>query len=266
MAARYFSPADVLSVAIARDTRLLVHLYDGYWAKLLNRHFEYEPEISTMLRKLLTPQTYFIDGGANIGYWSMLMRHRAKRVIAIEASPDTFERLRENAAHNSADVDLIAAALWSEDGMPLAMARHHFEHAGATVCSRVDRADAGGWTTVEVPSITLATVLERYCPDESAPVIVKLDVEGAEIAAVEGSKDVLRRRRAVLLFEDHGSDPDCKVTRHLLNLGMVVTDAEGGRALSVDEVAAQKKQEWRGYNFVALWPEQSRELRLLGMG
>lgn len=265
MAARFFSADDQVSVAVAEDTRLLIPLYDGYWAKLLNRHYRYEPEITTMLSRLLTPASYFIDCGANIGYWSMVSRNRARRVVAVEASPDTYARLQANVELNSADIDLVSAALWSEDGQLLTMTRHHLQHAGSTVSNGRGRAGAGGWDTIEVPSLTLGTILDRYCPDQTAPVVVKLDVEGAEIPAVEGSKDTLRRRGAVLIYEDHGDDPECKVTRHLLGLGMVVTDAISGQALTVDEIAAQKTQSWRGYNFVAVWPEQRKTLERLGI-
>ena len=264
-AARFFSAGDQVSVSVAEDTRLLIPLYDGYWAKLLNRHYRYEPEITTMLARLLTPESYFVDCGANIGYWSMVSRNRCRRVVAVEASPDTYDRLLANVALNDADIDLVSAALWSEDGKPLTMTRHHLQHAGSTVSNGQGRAGAGGWDTVEVSSLTLESILDRYCPDHAAPVVVKLDVEGAEVPAVEGSKDALRRRGAVLIYEDHGNDPECKVTRHLLGLGMVVTDAVSGRAFTVDDVAAQKTQSWRGYNFVAVWPEQRETLQRLGV-
>jgi hypothetical protein len=86
-------------------------------------------------------------------------------------------------------------------------------------------------------------------------VVVKLDVEGAEIPAVEGARKTLSERDVVFLFEDHGQDPTCKVSRHLMDMGMVVMSPGRRRPLEIREIAALKIDPTRGFNFAACRPD-----------
>ena len=53
--------------------KIQVSLNDGYWTRLLVTGCVYEPEIGFMLNLLLTKSdAYFLDCGANIGYWSVI--------------------------------------------------------------------------------------------------------------------------------------------------------------------------------------------------
>lgn len=252
---RFFSHDDAVTVQISDDTRLIVQLDDGYWTSLLNRNYTYEAEIAALLHRMLTPDTYFLDCGANIGYWTMLCRNRARAVAAVEASPTTYRHLEANAKLNNADVSLIHAALWHTDGETLTILEHAQQHAGATVRGDNAHAKEDGWHPANVTSITLRSLIEEHCPDPSAPIIIKLDVEGAEIPAIEGAGDTLRKRNVIVVYEDHGSDPRCEVTRHLQRLGMVTADLVTGMRLTVEEIADQKIQKWRGYNYLAYYPE-----------
>jgi hypothetical protein len=58
----------------------------------------------------------------------------------------------------------------------------------------------------------------------------------------------------IIAYEDHGSDPTCKVTRFLQEQGMVTADAATEEPLSVEDIAARKTQSWKGYNFLAYYP------------
>lgn len=253
--ARFFSPDDAVTVQISEDTRLIVQLSDGYWTKLLDDTYTYEDEVAALLDRLLTPETYFLDCGANIGYWTMLCRNRARAVAAVEASPTTYRRLKANAELNNADATLIHAALWRTDGEILTILEHDQQHAGATVRGNDTLAPENGWHPASVTSISLRSIIEAHCPDPSAPIIIKLDVEGAEIPAIDGAGDLLRERNVVVVYEDHGSDPSCEVTRHLQQLGMVTADLASGTRLTVEDIAGQKTQKWRGYNYLAYHPQ-----------
>ena len=46
---------------------------DGYWSKLLNRSYHYEDELELLFLGTADVDYTFIDGGANYGYWSVLV-------------------------------------------------------------------------------------------------------------------------------------------------------------------------------------------------
>lgn len=255
MLSKYFDTNNRVTIRIGEESRLHVHLDDGYWTKLLDPGFVYEPEIGDMLDRVLTSEAIFLDCGANIGFWSVLTRHRARRVVAVEASPETFHRLTDNIALNGGGVALVHAALWGHDDVSLSIVGHHLCHAAASVCERDGDIGRNGWRSFDVASLTLDTLVERHCAGLTGPVVVKLDVEGAEIPAVEGARKTLSERDVVFLFEDHGQDPTCKVSRHLMDMGMVVMSPGRRRPLEIREIAALKIDPTRGYNFAACRPD-----------
>src|SRR5436309_218434 len=58
----------------------------------------WEPHVTSWICGRLRPGDGFIDVGANIGYYTLLASHlvgAAGTVVAVEASPKTFARLRD---------------------------------------------------------------------------------------------------------------------------------------------------------------------------
>ncbi|MCF1506629.1 FkbM family methyltransferase [Streptomyces glomeratus] len=255
MLGRHFATDNHVTLRIGDGSRLRVYLDDGYWVKLLDPAFVYEPEIREMLGRVLTSEAVFLDCGANIGYWSVLARHRARCVVAVEASPETFRRLTDNIALNDGDVEVVHAALWEQDEATLSIVGHHLAHAAASVCERNGDLGRDGWQAFSVPSVTVDTLLQRHCAGPAGPVVVKLDVEGAEIPAVKGAANALRERDVIFLFEDHGNDPTCKVSRHFMEMGLVVMSPGRRSPLTIREIAAVKTDPTRGYNFAACRPD-----------
>ena len=100
LAARFIGPgAGRCAVRIGTDSRMNVLLSDPYWSRLIASSYDYEADFKKILLKLRDLDFVVIDGGANFGYWSILLsgadlgRHQ---VIAVEAHPETFRQLAEN--------------------------------------------------------------------------------------------------------------------------------------------------------------------------
>lgn len=119
-----------------------------------------------------------IDGGANVGYSALFFARIFPETLVVAMEPDqhTVEALKRNTADQSR-IRPIHAALWSHaDGVRLASTTQgswgHYV------------ADQGVFT----PSVTL----HRLFADnpEWVPLIVKLDIEGAEKTVVAASPDV----------------------------------------------------------------------------
>jgi len=167
--------------------------YDPYWARHLYAGVPYEPDVEAIFWRLAGGRV-LIDCGANIGYWSV----RAKELgfidaIAIEANETLIPFLKRNYVGT-----VIHAAVHSKSGEQL-----RFTGAGAT-----GQVGDSGKT---VRSIALADL------KLDAPVLIKLDVEGAEIAAIEGAAGM----DAIFVYEDWPRS-GMPVTQYLLESGYVV--------------------------------------------
>jgi len=89
-------------------------------------------------------------------------------------------------------------------------------------------------------------------PDGTAA-LIKLDVEGAETAAIDGATRAIGHG-SVFVYEDHGSDLASEVTQHFMGLeDMAVYAIETGpkRVKSAEHLVKIKTDRYKGYNFLA---------------
>jgi len=239
--------------------KIQIYLKDGYWTRLLVNGFVYEPEIESILNRVLTqPNTYFLDCGANIGYWSVFASRILSpgQTLALEASPPQFDQLCQNARLNEGKFETFLGAIWSRTGESLVIVTHDRRHAGASVVNRREKATQRGYHECRIESVTIDSVCDRYVSSLDARIVIKLDVEDAEIPALEGARDVLRAREVVVLYEDHGQDSSCRISQHfIMNLGFDVFYCDATNTLkrmnSVADVRNIKTDASKGYNFCA---------------
>ena len=222
-------------------------VFDSYWNYFFAPGFVYEPEIARVLRALRGQEFVFLDCGANLGFWSVLASSEpfgARRVVAVEASADTYAKLEQNRALNGDRFETVRAAVHSEAGRALRFStgRHSGRHVSET------GADA-------VTSTTIDALLGRPSLAGARRAVIKLDVEGAEAAAIEGFS------RAcdidfMIVYEDHGREDGHDATRAIrdrLDVEIFHVDDAGGCAplADLDALAAIKRSRTRGYNFFA---------------
>lgn len=166
----------------------------------------YGPQETSIFRALLRPGMTFVDVGANWGYFSLLASHLVGdggRVVSLEPDPRLFPVLSENVARNrigNASLHQLAAA--RERG-ELSLAGFD-EEAGNFGISRIV-ADASGERVFTVRADTLDRVLEEA--GVGSVDLLKMDIEGAEAAALAGLGRSLRERRVRrLLIELHPAE------------------------------------------------------------
>ncbi|MEL6992840.1 MAG: FkbM family methyltransferase, partial [Pseudomonadota bacterium] len=131
-------------------------------------------------------------------------------------------------------------------GETLRFVNVHQSHASAHLA--LD-GDAGANDTVEE--------VETVCIDDLVPggisALIKLDVEGAEIAAIDGADRTIREG-SVFIYEDHGSDLGSAVTRHFMGQGGIAVfaiETRPQRVPDAEHLARIKTDRYKGYNFLA---------------
>jgi FkbM family methyltransferase len=160
----------------------------------------YEPIESFLFSQLLQPGMVVIDVGANVGQYSMLAATAvgtAGSVHSFEPVPSNFVRLDEHIADNKLqNVYLNKAAHWHEEttvtlGLPLGM----INNAGAySIGAGPDRA-----FVVEAEALTLDHYATRC--SLSRVDMMKMDIEGAEPAAIAGGLQVIKEYRPLIFAE-----------------------------------------------------------------
>jgi FkbM family methyltransferase len=167
-------------------------LLDGFW----------EPWLTVFMARRLREGMHIADVGANHGYYTLLMADLAGpggRVAAVEPHPKTAELLRRSIAVNgfTERVDVFEMAAGADDDQTVWMRKPAHEPKNTHVTIGPDAPANPGDEFLQARSSRLATVLRSWSRLDFA----KIDVEGAEEAAVEGLLPVLERDRPDVVLE-----------------------------------------------------------------
>ncbi|HXN69864.1 MAG TPA: FkbM family methyltransferase [Bradyrhizobium sp.] len=206
---------------------------DGYWSKLLNRSYHYEDELELLFRNSADVDYTLLDCGANFGYWSVLVSsgpYGSHKALAIEPSTQNFTKLQNNAEINGNRFDLLKCAIGAARGTARLSGTKHeaFSIAG--------NSSGGG---EDVPVIALDNLLDDGTISPAGKYLIKLDVEGVEVQAIQGGTRLLQSD-SVLLCEEHGNDPHHTVSRYILEqtpLKLIVHDPRSNRLETVTELS-----------------------------
>lgn len=144
----------------------------------------------------------FYDIGANIGFFAMLGAHLAGvdagRVYAFEAAPDNADAIRINARINDIpNIRVLQKAVSARTG------RARLQVVDDQSWSKLEEYGAHPYTeqVLTVDTVAIDDLVER---DEiPPPTVVKIDVEGAEIAVLEGMRQTIDDHRPAIICELH---------------------------------------------------------------
>ena len=146
------------------------------------------------------------DIGANIGFFSMIASRLvgAGQVVAFEPLPANQQAIRRNIALNGiTNVELVPIALGDSEGT--AELEMHASPTWAKLDTSSDttfQQEDAVTGRIEVEVSTLDSQLGRF----AAPDLIKMDIEGAEVAALRGASRLLSEHRPTLICEFHGTN------------------------------------------------------------
>lgn len=238
-------------VRLNEDAIFAMPFCDDYWSRLLNPGYVYEEEIEALLLCARDDCHTFIDCGANFGYWSVLVSSKpfgAQHALAIEASRRNARQLKRNADLNDNRFRWLHAAVAGASGRPVRIVGARHEKLTTIKLARPE--------PDSVETVSLDDLAKRGMIDASRPLTIKLDVEGVEIEALDGARDLLAAD-CIVICEDHGSDRRHSVARHLMGMGgleLLVFEPATRRFVMLNDLAAFdriKRHRWVGYNVFA---------------
>ena len=211
----------------------------------------YEPDVMAAIKVFLPADGVFLDIGANWGYFSLAIaedRSFKGRIVAVEAFPPSFEDFAEIKRQLSIPDERIEMRCMAMSDGP-----------GEIYLDGTDKLYSGlvkvspEPTEVKVPKNSLDSLgVERVD-------VIKLDVEGHELAVLTGGARTIDRCRPVIILEsnyksgvtNHG---DMESIRYLksrgYNLYVPMLSDENGENLGLDLRDLPKDQCWlRGMEF-----------------
>jgi FkbM family methyltransferase len=238
---------NVTATADVGGHRITFPAFDQFWCRYLWAGVPYERDVEQIFRKLGKGRA-LIDCGANIGFWSIRAHDFGfTQVVAVEANRELIPLLSHNLEANGIKGRALHAAIYSSSGENLLLGKTD-AHAQGSI----------GSAGMPVTSITIADIAKDFPAGQE--IVAKLDVEGAEVAAMEGAKGV---NNVIFIYEDfpkHGM----RVTEHVLGQGLAVfgvaPSGETQRITSLDQAFAfnAATATWKGpSNLVACRPEQA---------
>jgi FkbM family methyltransferase len=189
---------------------LLVELEPGLFIRPLGlsavevgiiRRGMFEPETVRAFAALLAPGMTVLDVGANVGQFTLVAARRlgpTGRVHAFEPTPELVAHVLSNLELNGLD-NVVVNEVAVSDATGHAVL-HLVEADDPGVNSIVNRSP--GARTLEVPTVSL----DDYLAERGVgPVdVIKIDIEGAEMPALRGARDLLTGDDSpVLVLEFH---------------------------------------------------------------
>lgn len=173
---------------------------DMEWAYADGRH--YERNVVERFEQLLAKRTdgAVYDIGANCGYFSILAAGSGAPVYSFEPVPETFDVLRRNRARNQMPSDgAFCLAISDQAGVGT---MHLYSSSGNNSLYARNLPSGHllrcvGQDLVDVT--TLDDCVERF--ELTAPAVIKIDVEGAELHVLRGGRRTLKQHRPDLIIE-----------------------------------------------------------------
>jgi FkbM family methyltransferase len=191
----------------------------------------YEYEKRRAFEAAVTPGSVVFDIGAHAGFYTLLASELvgdAGKVVAFEPLPRNLAFLRSHLELNAvSNVEVIAAAVSDLDGFA------GFQEGPDSSTGFISLSGAG-----QVAAVSLDALVEQG--GIPSPDFLKIDVEGAEMLVLRGSRRILEEGKPTLFLATHGKDIHFRCCDFLQSLGYVLEPIVGESIDATDEVLARK--------------------------
>lgn len=153
----------------------------------------YERDLVDWARELAPRDKQFVDCGAHMGSWSIVMANHFHEVHAFEPQRLLFQQLCGNAALNGLDnVYAYNTGLDAEPGK-LTLQRPGVDRGSSSARADVTKHFFGDRGIPTSPEVVPVTTLDSFADVLNNVGLIKIDVEGLELRVLRGGIELLRR-------------------------------------------------------------------------
>ncbi len=158
----------------------------------------YDEEIINIAKKYITPNSAFLDVGANFGQMSILISKYLDiiggKVYSFEAEPYVGAIFQKNVQVNKCNnIEVILGAVHNQSGVKLIFPKPDFKRFDSFGSYGIDPLASEG-RTVESLTIDSLNILERIS-------FIKVDIQGSDLFALQGAKETILKNKPVIIFE-----------------------------------------------------------------
>jgi FkbM family methyltransferase len=182
-------PGFRMNLDLQDPEQLKVYFYGHY-------HERYEADL---VRRLLNDDDVFWDVGANVGYFTLVaatgLAHRGQ-IVAFEPGKNAYQRLTENVSLNPyRNIQTFPVAVSDREGEAVL-------HVAGDIADSSASLYPADQTQVR-HEVCRTVSLDRFRREEGLrpPDLIKLDVEGAELAVLQGARGLIAASPPLLLME-----------------------------------------------------------------
>lgn len=148
------------------------------------------------------------DIGANVGFYTLLFARHAKHVYAFEPYLPNIQKLKKTLSVNKvSNATIVPVAISNKLG---------------TLKFQIGKNNALGKLNPTGNLTVKSTSIDSFVIDHEAPSIIKIDVEGAELEALQGAEKTLKDFFPTILVSTHSEKLKEKCLEFLFLHGYVV--------------------------------------------
>lgn len=172
--------------------------YSNYWFYgPKNLTVAHEPVITKLLIHLAGQSKYLWDIGSNLGYFAVVLgkKNPDLRIMALEMDETLLPVIQRNLETNGVNAEIVHGAVGETDEI-VSYTPHPYSFLQKMAKEKAT-----------APALQLKTPIMRMdalARDAGAlPDLIKIDVDGAEVAALRAASDVLANPELVMFLEVH---------------------------------------------------------------
>ena len=235
---------------------------DHIYRSIVRKRIFYEIDLLEYMAALkpfyLRPDSVAIDVGANIGNHSIYFASfLCDQVIAVEPNPEVQPVLEKNLRSNTRNCTLYKVALGERGGKgQVSVPETGKSNVGM---ARVAPPDEGAAPASLVDIVTLDSLLEDWRQGHGGKAnvsLIKLDVEGMELAVLKGARETVAEHRPHLFAEAATGTALARLVAHLTPFGYRAVSRWGSTPVYHFVFRPSNALWWRARSFVVrrkLW-------------
>lgn len=234
------NPGDIhISHHYTRDkVKLHSFKHKGYWFHGKNR----EKETLAIIQEVLKPNDVVIEVGGHIGYLSIFFARitgNEGKVYVFEPGYNNLPYIRSNVS-SIAQIELIEKAISNQNG-EAAFFVENLTGQNNSLLNEYDSFQQNknlSFIDVQSNEVIVKTItLDTFCKEGNiAPDFVKIDIEGAELLAIEGMEKVLAEHKPIIMIEITENKEN--IRNIFLKHGYVLYSESRKEITSVEEIAS----------------------------